>query len=71
MKFKQHLEDKKLEEEILNEFSVDKLKKTIKKASSSQLEKIRKMLKGLVDGGMISKEDAASLRSLISARAGA
>lgn len=69
MKFKQHLENKKLEEEILNEFSVDKLKKTIKKASGSQLEKIKTMLKDLVSGGMISSDDATSLRSLISTRA--
>jgi len=71
MKFKQHLDDKKLEEEILNEFSVDKLKVTIKKASGSQLAKIKTMLKDLVSGGMISSDDAASLRSLISAKAAA
>ncbi len=50
----------------LNEFSVEGLKKQIKRAGPPQLIKMKKMIKGLVSGNMISQEDAASLRSMIS-----
>jgi len=64
MKFSNYL----IEQEILKEFSVDNLKKTIKRANPAQLKKIQQMISGLVSGNMISKDDAANLRSMISNR---